>query len=158
MKKSSFVFPENGLDKATLKPLLRIIHGGKVGKVRTSDRVGETKTVTSTVDPEVNFTIKRAGNREDVQRANMFSKIEYVNTEEDDGVISRRDFPVGDMQIATIRLCLVDWNLELANGNKVPINEATILDLLEPEERVDLYQEVLDFNPIWSNRDKRKNS
>lgn len=152
--------PEHPYDRATLRQILRVLPGGKsVGKVRDLDTLPLTKTVSPEDDPETTFTIRRADNRIDVSRANMFSRVRYIPQDESEGYITERDFPMGDMQIATIKLCLVSWNIEDKSGKLYPINEATIERLITPEERVWLYGEIIDFNPTWQNREQsRKNS
>lgn len=149
--------PQHPYTRAYLKSILRLLPGGKitVGRDRNPSTLTETKTVVSEVDPETEFTIKKASNREDVQRTNLFAKVEYVTDDEDGTIITRRDFPVGDLQLETIQLCLIKWNIE-DGGRAVPITRQTMLDYLRPEERVQLYQEVLDFNPIWNNREQAK--
>lgn len=126
-----------------------------MGVVRSPKAMLRTKSVQSPIDPEVEFIIKKATNREDVQRANLFSKVEYVN--EDEGTVMRREFPFGDLQMATIALCLESWNLTNDKGQPVPITEGTLLDYLDPQERIFLYNEILEFNPMWLGREPEKN-
>lgn len=126
-----------------------------MGKDRNPRALTATKELTSPYDAEVHFKIKKADNRADVERANLFAKIDYVQPDESGEVITRREIPMGDLQIRTILLCLVEWDI-IDNGRPVPINFQTLLDYLLPEERVWLYNEILDFNPIWSNREATK--
>jgi len=114
----------------------------------------KTKTIVSpySEDPNdpVQFTIKKASNREDVERSRLFSKIRYVqNLGEPDQLIQERDVAVGEIQIATILLCLVGWNITNEQGEVYPINEETLLDYLKPEERRWLFEKIMDFNPMW---------
>lgn len=135
-----------------------------MGRTRDPQLMAETKTLISPFDatekdpetgeerevPEADrgqFTISKATNRMDVQRQNMFSKVRYFS--EDDGVFSERDFPMGDLQIATIALCLKSWNLQDKLSHGVPINEQTIQDWMTADERQWLYEEIIEFNPIW---------
>lgn len=150
------------LDRAALKRKLKLIKGGLMGQVRTKATFEKTKEI---VIPPVKargetektiFVIKRASNSEDVERANLFSTWRTIYQE--DGMITERDYPPGDIQMETIRLCLVDWNLEDEKNNKIPINAQTILKFIWPEERVKLYEEILDFNPTWrGGKEEEKN-
>lgn len=144
--------------RATLKQNLWVIPGGKitVGKVRDAKTLTETKELVSPNDPEVIFTIKKATNREDVERSNMFARVEYVQSADDGELITRREFPMGDLQVQTIKLCLVKWNLEDSKGQIIPVSENAILDCITPDERVFLYEQILDLNPIWTNRAEAK--
>ena len=149
--------PASPYDRATLRAILRVIPGGKkVGKLRDPKSLTETRDIVSPSDPEVVFTIKRATNREDVERSNLFARVEYVQSADDGELVTRREFPMGDLQIMTIKLCLQRWSIEDANGRVVPINEQTLLDYITPEERVFLYEQILELNPIWSNRTEAK--
>jgi len=149
--------PDRPYDRAALREILRVIPGGKsVGKVRDPRTLTETRDVVSPSDPEVVFTIKKASNREDVERSNLFARVEYVQSADDGELITRREFPMGDLQVMTIKLCLAKWTIEDAQGRAVPINEQTLLDYITPEERVALYEAIIDLNPIWSNRAEAK--
>ena len=115
----------------------------------------KTKTVTLPYDKDAEFTIKKASNREDVERSNLFSKMRMVqNLGTPDELITERDIPNGDLQVQTILMCLVGWNLQDENGRTYEINEGNILDLITPAERRALYGEILDFNPIWKGEDE----
>ena len=131
-------------------------------QVRTKAQFLKTKEITFPADPEYGetedtvFTIKRATNAEDVQRANLFSKVRFVY--DADGYSTERDYPEGDMQMETIRLCLVDWNLCDEKGNKLPVTVPNMNTWLKATERKKLYSEILDFNPTWKyGRDEEKN-
>ena len=119
----------------------------------------KTKTVVSpySEDPKdpVTFTIKKASNREDVERSRLFSKIRYIQNlnGETDQVIQERDVAVGEIQVATILLCLIGWNITNDHGEIYPINEENLLDYLKPEERRWLFEQILDFNPMWKGED-----
>lgn len=146
--------------KDGVAPKLKLIKGGlyKVGVVRSLTAMTQTMDLQSPSDPEVNFKIKKATNREDVERKNFSSKIRFISNQEDgENVITERDFPTGDLEIETIKLCLVDWNLEFAEGKKLPITINNIKDYLTPEERQFLYDSIIEFNPLWSGRRDTKN-
>jgi hypothetical protein len=149
--------PLDPYDKKTLKKILKVIPGGKLMGIQRNPRsLAPTKEVVSPYsfpegsDQFVTFTIKKATNREDVERSNLFARVEYVQNDEVEGeMITRREFPVGDLQIRTILLVLVGWDIE-DDGKKVLITQQTILDYLLPEERQWLFEQVIEFNPIWA--------
>lgn len=129
-----------------------------MGKIRTRG-IAETKQLISPYDSEVEFVIKKASNREDVARSNLFAKVRYiVEGEGDEGrVATERELPQGQLQIETIKFCLVGWNLLEKENVPYEVNERNILDLLKPEERVWLFNEILKFNPVWSGREAEGN-
>jgi hypothetical protein len=108
------------------------------------------------VDPETQarFVIKKATNREDIARLNMFSKTRYVPPEDEEGAwVTERDYPMGDYQVGIIYLCLTDWNLSI-NGQKAPITRNTIQDLMTVEERLYVFDEIMELNPSWQGNAK----
>lgn len=127
-----------------------------MGSVRRKGMT-KSKTVTLTLDPDAQFTIRKASNRDDVERANLFSKMRYIqNLGTPDELITERDLPQGDLQVSTIMMCLTGWNLEDDNGRVYEINEENLLELLSAGERRELYGKILDFNPIWKGEDEGK--
>lgn len=120
--------------------------------------VPPTRQVASPDDPEVVFTIKRAGNAEHLARENMNSKVRYFESQEEGGqVVSEREFPFGAMKLETVMLCLTAWNIEEAPGAVAPITKENVIRLLSPEEFNFLYEQVMEFNPLWQ-RGGEKNS
>lgn len=122
-------------------------------------RPGMRKTieVTSPYDNPFTATIARATNREDVERLNMFGKVRTIqNQATPDEVVVERDMPMGDVQVDTIQLCLVKWDIEDENGRVYPITRDNILDLLTGAERRWLHDAVMDHNPIWKGEDEEK--
>lgn len=127
-----------------------------MGSVRQKG-MSKTKTVTLPYDKAAQFTIKKATNRDDVERSNLFSKMRMIqNLGTPDELITERDIPNGELQLATIMMCLVGWNLEDDKGRVFEINEENVLELLTAAERRQLYSEILDFNPIWKGEDEGK--
>ena len=117
----------------------------------------KTKTVTLTYDPTAQFTIKKASNRDDIERSNLFSKMRMIqNFGSPEELITERDIPNGDLQLATILMCLVSWNLEDENKRTYEVNEENVVELLTAPERRALYTEILDFNPIWKGEEEGK--
>src|SRR4051812_9668391 len=117
----------------------------------------KTIEVTSPYENPFTATIARATNREDVERLNMFGKVRVVqNQATPDEVVTERDMPMGDVQVDTIKLCLVKWDIEDENGRIYPITRDNILDLLTGAERRWLHDEVMDHNPIWKGEDEEK--
>lgn len=117
----------------------------------------KTKTVTLPYDKDAQFTIKKASNRDDVERSNLFSKMRMIqNLGTPDELITERDIPNGELQVQTILMCLVGWNLEDENKRTYEINEENLYELMSAAERRALYVEILDFNPIWKGEDEGK--
>lgn len=127
-----------------------------MGSVRKKG-MQKTKTVTLSQDPTAQFTIRKASNRDDVERANLFSKMRYIqNLGTPEELITERDMPNGDLQIETISMCLVSWNFEDEGGRVYEVNRENILELLSASERRELYGEILDHNPIWKGEEEGK--
>lgn len=121
---------------------------------------GRRKTieVTSPYKDPFTATIARATNREDVERTNLFSRMRQIqNTGTPDEIIIERDFEMGSIQIATILLCLEKWDLADDQGRVYEITEDNLLDLISGQERRWLYEEILNFNPIWKGEEEEKN-
>jgi hypothetical protein len=106
----------------------------------------------------VKFTISKASNAADIERANMYSKVTYKVESEDGTVSTEKDMPFGEIQVGTIKLCLIDWNIMLDEGRKAPISDSNIRDLISATERVYLYNQIIDFNPIWGGKEEVKNA
>ena len=122
-----------------------------------SRNMKQVKVVTSPYDPTATFTIRKATNREDVERQNLFSKVRTIqNLGTPNELIIERDIQMGDVQIDTIILCTDDWNLADENGDIYPIIEETLYDFLKAAERRWLYQQILEFNPMWMGEDEEK--
>lgn len=120
--------------------------------------VRPTKVVTSPHDEHAQFTIAKATNREDVVRQNMYSKVRMVlNSNTPDEITQERDVPMGDVQVDTILLCLEGWTLGDENGI-YPITKDNVLDYLKAAERVWLYREVMDLNPLWKGEEEKPES
>lgn len=127
-----------------------------MGSVRKKG-MHKTKTVTLSYDPEAQFTIRKASNRDDVERANLFSKMRMIqNLGTPDELITERDIPNGELQMATIMMCLTGWNFQDENGRTFDVTEENVLELMAPSERRALYGEILDFNPIWKGEEEGK--
>ena len=115
------------------------------------------KTITSPFDHNAVFTIRKATNREDVERQNFFSKVRTIqNLGTPNELIMERDIQMGQVQIDSILLLLDDWNIADENGDVYPITEDNLLDFLKSSERRWLYEEIMDFNPIWKGEDEEK--
>ena len=127
-----------------------------MGSVR---RRGGTKQIEVTSPFENAFTavIKRATNREDVARVNMFSKLRQItNAGRPDEIVIERDYEAGTVQVDTILLCLVSWDITDEDGRVYPINEDNLLDLITGAERRWLFDKIMEFNPIWRGEDEEK--
>jgi hypothetical protein len=150
-----------GLSREGLKQRFRLIPGGKVARQRNPDQLFGTKTIESPLDSETTFTIKKAGVREKIERQNFFSKVRYRQEDESgsDKIVTERDFPMGDLQLLTVELCLVNWNITDLNNQPVPVNHATITKYLDPEELDFLNDEIIKYNEkLWGDREPKKDA
>ncbi len=120
--------------------------------------IGNTKTITSPIDAQRTFDIKRFGLREKLERQNLSSTVRYVDRGQngDTDMVTERDYPVGSMNLATVRLGLAAWNLEDEQQRPIPITEGTIQDYLDPQEFDFLLNTINDFNPVIANVDDTK--
>lgn len=125
-------------------------------KVRTPF-VGEVVTVKSPSDPEVEFGLKRVGNREVMAHRDRNAAVRYIQRTDTDEFISEKDYPVGTMKVDTVLLCLESWNVANDQHQVVKIDREAILSYLTPEELDFLYDQALEINPILSGREARKN-
>jgi hypothetical protein len=115
---------------------------------------GQLTSHASPVRPEIELQFKRCGVAENIQRANMASKVRYIQEDGTDKVISERDFPMGDLQLETIFLALADWNLGDENGNAIKVTRSNIVKYLEPKEFPWAYKLALEVNPAWAGGDE----
>lgn len=119
----------------------------------------KTITVTSPYDDSPTFTIARATNREDVERLNMFSKMRVIqNANSPEEMIHERDVQMGDVQVDTILLCLEQWDITDDQDRVYEITRENLLDLITGAERRWLFEQVMDFNPIWKGEEEEKNA
>lgn len=102
-------------------------------------------------EEQVTFDIKRCGVKENIARQNLSQTVRYVTETagEDVRYVTERNFPVGDLKLETIALGLAGWNISDDNNASVPVNRETIQSMLSPSEFEDLYDRVLDVNPMW---------
>jgi hypothetical protein len=100
------------------------------------------------------FTIKKANMEESIARQNLHSRVRYVqNITALEEYITERDAPQGDIQFATVRICLIGWNLrDDDTGQTLELSEENMLKYLEPRELAFLYAEVMALNPLWLGR------
>lgn len=110
---------------------------------------GQITTVTSPIDPDVTFDIKKCGVAENIARQNLSSKVRYIQEDVTGNIVSERDFPMGDLQLETIFLALAGWNLTDENERAIAVTRPNIEKYLAPKEFDFLYQQTLEINPIW---------
>jgi len=126
--------------------------------VQRTPFVGAAETVKSPVNPEVEFGVKRVGNREVMEHRDKNASIRYIQREGSDEYISEKDYPVGTLRVDTVVLCLESWNISDTNGNPVKITKESILSYLDPEELDFLNDEALRINPILAGQAAKKNN
>ena len=124
--------------------------------VQRTPFVGAAEKVQSPVNPEVEFGIKRVGNREVMAHRDKNASIRYIQREGSDEYISEKDYPVGTLRVDTVALCLESWNIADAQGNPVKIDKESILSYLDPEELDFLNDKALEINPILAGRQLKK--
>lgn len=155
--------PTDGKEK-TLHPaelraymLTHSIEGYKFMRER-SPFVGEVITFPSPIDPEVNFGIRRLGNREVMAYRDKNSVVRFISEEESGRYIQEKDYPAGTMRIDTILLGLASWNIvNPQNQAVIPIDKESILSYLDPKEFDAIYEKVHELNPILLGREEQKN-
>lgn len=117
----------------------------------------EKKTITSPYDKSLKLVIRKATNREDVERQNLFSKMRTIqNVGTPNELIIERDIQMGQVQIDTILLCMDDWNLADEDGEIYPMTEDNLLDFFKPAERRWAYQMIMEYNPMWLGEEEAK--
>lgn len=121
--------------------------------------VGElTEFASPTRDDGTLFQLKRFGPREIMMYRNTNSQVRYIMGDDDDKVVTEKDYPMGDMQLTVVSLGLGDWNLTDDGGKPLPINKDTILTYLDPEEITAIYDKVFEINPALKGESTRKKS
>jgi hypothetical protein len=121
--------------------------------------VGDTKTFASPTDKETTFVIRRLSIQQVMIYRDRNSKVRYITEDNDDNnqkVVTERDYPAGSMTVDIAVLGLASWNIADLAGNNVPVSEENMLKYLEPEELDFISEKVLDVNPILSNRGNQK--
>lgn len=123
--------------------------------------VGQVETVTSPDDPDIQFGLKRVGNREIMIHRDRNAAVRYIQRDGADEFVSEKDYPLGSMKIDTITLCLDSWNLCLDENalRPLPVTQENILAYLSPTEVDFLYEQAIEINPILGpgGKDERKN-
>lgn len=121
--------------------------------------IGQIETVPSPEDPDIEFGIKRVGNREVMIHRDRNAAVRYIQRDTANGeeFISEKDYPVGSMTLDTVSLCLASWNIADEKGQVVPINRDTIQDYTSPVELNFLYDKIHEFNPVLSGKTEQKN-
>ena len=97
-------------------------------------------------EPELEFVLRRMGNRERIKRQDLFAKLRYVQVD-GEGTVTERDLPMGQVALEDVVMGLVGWNLE-DGGKKVAITKDSIQDYLSPEEFDFVLDKIRDLNPI----------
>lgn len=138
--------------------LTHSLKGAKMFKTRTPF-IGQVETVPSPEDPDIEFGIKRVGNREVMIHRDRNAAVRYIQRDTANGeeFISEKDYPVGSMTLDTVSLCLASWNIADEKGQVVPINRDTIQDYTSPVELNFLYEKIHEFNPVLSGKTEQKN-
>lgn len=120
--------------------------------------VGETTPFASPTDKETIFVIRRLSIQQVMLYRDRNSKVRYIQEDSDDNnrVVTERDYPGGSMTVDIAVLGLASWNISDLDGNTVSVNEENIFKYLTAEELDFISEKVLDVNPILSNRGNQK--
>jgi hypothetical protein len=137
--------------------LTHSLRGNKLSKTRTPF-VGELTPLTSPEDKDVIFQLKRFGNREILSYRDKNSQVRYIYEEDDQKMITEKDYPVGSMQIDVVELGLSGWNITHSDDKPVPLTRENIIGYLMPEELDAVYTKIMEINPSLSGEKARKNS
>lgn len=120
--------------------------------------VGELVALISPEDKEVVFKIKRFGNREVMAYRDKNSQVRYIYKQDDEEMVTEKDYPVGSMQIDVVEMGLASWNITDSEDHLIPLSRETILGYLMPEELEAIHAKILEINPILTGEKARKNS
>lgn len=108
-------------------------------------------------EPELEFVLRRMGNRERIKRQDLFAKLRYVQVD-NEGLVTERELPMGQVALEDVVMGLVGWNIE-DGGRKIPINKETIQDYLSPEEFDFVLEKIRDLNPlVFGDRERTNGS
>jgi hypothetical protein len=129
------------------RPTLVVVEGALPVPVTRTRILQDTVTETSPDNPELEFTLRRMGNRERIKRQDLFAKLRYVQVD-NEGLVTERELPMGQVALEDILMGLVGWNIEDPPGKQVPITKETIQDYLSPEEFDFVLDKIRDLNPI----------
>ncbi len=103
-------------------------------------------------EERLSVTVKYADTRAFLARQNLFAAVRYITEDADGKTATERSFPMGDLRLSTIRMVLTGWNIRFnKDADPAPINEKNIVDLMLPEEIEELYNAIIDMNPVWNN-------
>lgn len=133
------------------------LRGNKLAKQR-QPFIGELIALVSPEDKEVTFKIKRFGNREIMIYRDKNSQVRYIYKQDDEEMVTEKDYPVGSMQIDVVELGLASWNITHSDETVVPLTRENILGYLMPEELEAIHAKILEVNPILTGEKARKNS
>jgi hypothetical protein len=129
------------------RPTLGVIEGALPVPVTRTRILQDTVTEHSPENPDLEFVLRRMGNRERIKRQDLFAKLRYVQVD-GAGTVTERDLPMGQVALEDIVMGLVGWNIEDPPGKQVPITKETIQDYLSPEEFDFVLDKIRDLNPI----------
>lgn len=117
-----------------------------------------TEFPSPTRDDGTLFQLKRFGPREVMIYRNANSQVRYIMGDDDEKVITEKDYPMGDMQLTVVTLGLGDWNLTDESNTAIPITKENILTYLDPEEITAINDKVFEINPALKGESTRKKS
>jgi hypothetical protein len=129
------------------RPTLLVIEGALPVPVTRTRVLQDTVTEAYPENPELEFVLRRMGNRERIKRQDLFAKLRYVQVD-GEGTVTERDLPMGQVALEDILMGLVGWNIEDPPGRKVAISKDSIQDYLSPEEFDFVLDKIRDLNPL----------
>jgi hypothetical protein len=130
--------------------------------VRNAESLQRTKVIPlgETVDgqEQVEVTVKYADNRAALARRNFSANVRYIQEDGGERTITERSFPMGDLMVQTIMLVASSWNLKPDEKSaSYPITPRNIETLLTPDECQQLYDAIIDMNPVWGGDEGNEN-
>jgi hypothetical protein len=119
--------------------------------------VGELVPLTSPEDTDIVFSIKRLNTRDVMAYRDKNSQVRYIMEDDNERVVTEKDYPMGSMRVDVVVLGLASWNVTDMAGNPLPVTRENILTYLVPDELDAIYDKVMEVNPILSGEKARKN-
>ena len=129
------------------RPTLGVIEGALPVPVTRTRILQDTVTVHPPADADVEFVLRRMGNRERIKRQDLFAKLRYVQVD-NEGMVTERELPMGQVALEDVLMGLVGWNIEDPPGRPVAITKDTVQDYLSSEEFDFVLDQIRDLNPL----------
>jgi hypothetical protein len=110
---------------------------------------GELIDFPSPADTNTIFQIKRCGVSENIARQNLASTMRYVEKDDSGTLVTERDYPIGNLNMATVAYGLAGWNLLDDNNAPIPCTQENMQTYLSPTEFSAVLDKIIEVNPMW---------